>query len=100
MHGQQNIKKKSRCVLAQARKSNKISVEHTLYLFLCFVDRAPLYTIFQMKPTKSTLLIRLLISHLYMFWATMRPSSGELTVSMRHVWVAVWSSDQTATHTE
>jgi len=29
---------------------------------------------------------------LYMFQATMCPSSGELTVSMRH-WVAFWSAD-------
>jgi len=38
---------------------------------------------FLMKPTRCTLLLRF-FSPLYMFRATMCPSSGELTVSMRH----------------
>ena len=37
-----------------------------------------------MKPTRGTLLLSIFISILYMFRATMCPSSWELTVSMRH----------------
>ena len=89
---------------------------------VCFVDRAPIYNLFQMKPTGCTPLLSIFISTslhvsgnyvsiirrtycvyakpvfltlygwlsgrlfqlLYMFRATTWPSSGELTVSIRH----------------
>jgi len=51
---------------------------------LCFVDRASLYNL----VNKTNLVHNfsfMLISILYMFRATMCPSSGEITVSMRHL---------------
>ena len=69
--------------------------------------------ILQINPTRCTILLSIFISLLYMFRATMCPSSGEITVSMRHwylslcmggFWSAGWSktptSRQKATHTE
>jgi len=51
------------------------------------------------------ILLIIFISLLYMFRQSICPSSGELTVSMRHwCWSAGWNSfqpaDRTATHTE
>ena len=70
-------------------------------------------TILQINPTRCTILLSIFISLLYMFWATMCPSSGELTVSMRHwyvslcmggVWSAGWNFTPTSrpdtTHTK
>ena len=37
-----------------------------------------------MKPTWCTIFLSMLISFHYMFWATMCPSSGEITLSLRH----------------
>jgi hypothetical protein len=71
------------------------------------------YVILQTNSTRCTILLRIFISLLYMFRATMCPSSEEITVSMRHwylslcmggVWSAGWSETPTsrpdATHTE
>jgi len=41
--------------------------------------------ILQIKPTRCTIFLSMFISFLYMFRATMFPSSGETTVSMRHL---------------
>ena len=51
---------------------------------LCFVYRASLYNLFQTKPPSCTLFLVNLFQILYMFRATICPSSGELTVSIRH----------------
>jgi len=51
--------------------------------FLLFSKNKSL-SFFQMKPTKRTTLLNILFQILYMFRATMFPSSGKLTVSMRH----------------
>ena len=55
-----------------------------LYRILCYVDRASLNNLFQMKPTRCTLFLIYLFQLLYVFRATVCPLSGELTVSMRH----------------
>ena len=70
-------------------------------------------TILQINPTRRTILLSIFISLLYMFRATMCPSSGEITVSMRQwylslytgrFWSAGWNfiptSRPEATHTE
>ena len=70
-------------------------------------------TILQINPTRRTILFNLFISLLYVFRATMCPSSGEIIVYMRHwymsfcmggVWFAGWCENPTsrpdATHTE
>jgi hypothetical protein len=41
--------------------------------------------IFYIKPTWCTVFLSMFISFLYMFRATMCPSSGETTVSVRHL---------------
>ena len=55
-----------------------------MLFFTFFVYRPSLYNLFQMKPTRCTLLLSIFPSPLYMFRATMCPSSGELTVFVRH----------------
>ena len=70
-------------------------------------------TILQINPNRCTILLSIFMSLLYVFRATMCPSSGENTVSMRHwylslcmdgVWYAGWSFTPTSrrdtTHTE
>ena len=51
------------------------------YIILCFVDLRPC-TILQINPNNGTILLSIFIFLLYMFRATMCPSSGEITVSM------------------
>jgi len=62
-------------------------------------------TILQINPTRCTVLLGVFISLLCMFWTTMCPSSGEITVSMHHwylslcmggVWSASWSFTPTS----
>jgi len=61
-------------------------------------------TVLQINPTRCTILLSIFISLLYMFRATMCPSSGEITLSMRWylslcmggVWSAGWSFNQTS----
>jgi len=43
------------------------------------------YIILEMKPTWCTIFLSMFISFLYMFRATMCPSSEEITVSMQHL---------------
>jgi hypothetical protein len=50
---------------------------------LCFVDRVSLYNLVN-KTKLVDNFSYMFISILYMFRATMSPSSGEITVSMRH----------------
>ena len=70
----------------------------TLLFCLCFVDRASLYNLFQMKPTRCTLLLHIFIS-------TSLHVSGNYgahhqenllypcdTGIFHSVWVAVWSA--------
>ena len=70
-------------------------------------------TILQINPTRCTILLSIFISLLYMFRATMCPSSGEITVSMRYWYLSLcmggvcsagWSETPTSrpdtTHTE
>jgi hypothetical protein len=70
-------------------------------------------TILQINPTRCTILLSIFVYLLCMFRATTCPSSGEITVSMRHwclslcmggVWSAGWSYTPTsrpeASHTE
>jgi hypothetical protein len=70
-------------------------------------------TILQINPTRCTILLSIFISLIYMFWATMCPSSKEITVSIRHwylslcmggIWSDGWSDTPTSraytTHTE
>ena len=61
--------------------------------------------VLQINPTRCTILLCIFISLLYMFRATMCPSSGEIAVSMRHwylslcmggVWSAGWSETPTS----
>jgi hypothetical protein len=57
---------------------------HEVQIFiLCFVERASLYNL----VCKTNLLHNLfsIFINLYMFWATMCPSSGETAVFMRHL---------------
>jgi hypothetical protein len=63
--------------------------------------------ILQINPTRCTVLFSIFISFLYMFRATMCPSSGEITVSMRHWYLSLCmggsftpTSRPDATHTE
>jgi hypothetical protein len=44
-----------------------------------------MYVIFYIKPTWCTVFLSLFISFLYMFWVTMCPSSGKITVFMQHL---------------
>jgi len=37
-------------------------VNVSVYIFLCYVDRASLYNLFQIKPTRCTLLLSIFIS--------------------------------------
>ena len=46
-------------------------------MLLCFVDRASLNNLLQISPTRCTILLNIFISVLYMFQASMCPSSGE-----------------------
>jgi hypothetical protein len=70
-------------------------------------------TILQVNPNVCKILLSIFMSLLYVFRVNMYPSSGEITVSMRHwymslymggVWSAGWSFTATsrpdATHTE
>jgi len=52
--------------------------------FVCFVDRAPLYNLIN-KTNLVHNFSFMFISILYMFSGTMCPSSGEVTVSTRHL---------------
>jgi len=64
------------------------------YRILCFVDRASLYNLVNKSSLVNNFPCKF-ISTLYMFRATMCPSSGKITVSMRHpVFVSVcgWPS--------
>ena len=45
-------------------------------------------SLFKMKPTRCTLILAYLFQLLYMFRATVCPSSEELTVSMRHWYIS------------
>jgi len=70
---------------------------------LRFVDRAPLYNLFQMKPTRCALLLSIFIStslhvsgncvsiirRTYCIYATL--------VFFHYLWAVIWSADQTAT---
>ena len=49
-------------------------------IVLCFVDRAALYNLLQIEPAWCTNFLNMFIAFLYMFRATMCPSSGENTV--------------------
>ena len=73
-------------------------------LILCFVDGASLYNLFQMKPTRCTLLLSIFIS------TTLHVSINCVPIIRRTycicatmviftVWVAVWSADQYRTDT-
>ena len=62
--------------------------------FLCFVDCASLYNLVNIANLVHNFL-SMYIYFLYMFQATMCPSSGEITVSMWHfvfvtMWMTVW----------
>ena len=72
---------------------NKLVQEFTLHRLtrlkiqdriLCFVDRAFLYNIFKLSQLVAQYRLVYLFQLLYMFRTTMCPSSGELTLSMRH----------------
>jgi len=56
---------------------------------LCFEDRASLYNHLQIKPTRCTYFLVYLFSLLYVFRASICPSLGELTVSMRHWYLSL-----------
>jgi len=99
----------SKCGIASVIRFAAIDMYHSI---LCFVVLHPC-TILQIKPNRCTILFSIFISLLYMFRATMCPSSGEITVSMWRwylslcmggVWSAGWSFTTTsrpeATHTE
>ena len=58
------------------------------------------FIVLQINPTRCTILLSIFISLLYMFRTTMCPSSGEITVSMRHWHLSLcmggfWSAEQT-----
>jgi len=46
-------------------------------------------TFLQINPTVCTILLSIFISLLYMFRTTMCPSSGEITVPMRHWYLSL-----------
>ena len=89
-------------------RSRGQAAEYTAEEFYVLLTVHP-FTILQINPTRCTILLCIFISLLYMFRATMCPSSGELTVSMRHwylsicmggIWSAGWieSNQQTRCH--
>ena len=97
----------SRTVRLTDRKDSSV---HLLWVFVCLTTDRAVYlfvmfcvlltvhpcTILQINPTRCTILFSIFISLLYMFRATMCPSSGEFTVSMQHWYLSlcmggVWS---------
>ena len=60
----------------------------TYFEMLCFVDRLPCI-ILQTKPTWCTVFLSKFISFLYICRAPMCPSSGEITIFMRHLVFAI-----------
>ena len=96
--------------LAEAVYSTRsVAVPNSFLLKVCENERL----ILQINKTRCTILLGIFGSLLYMFRATMCPSPGENTVSMRHwylslcmggVWSAGWSETPTgrpdATHKE
>ena len=71
-------------------KFSIIYIIHIIILILRFVDRPSLFNLFQIKPTRCTLLLSILFQLLYMFRATVCPSSEELTVSERHWYFSLY----------
>ena len=47
--------------------------------------------VLQTNSTRCTVLVNIFISLLYMFRATMCPTSGEIIVSMRHWYLSLWN---------
>jgi hypothetical protein len=54
-------------------------------LILCFVDCASLYNLVNRTNFVHNVFLTVFIAFLYMFQATMCPSSGEITVPMQHL---------------
>jgi len=76
-------------------KLNKI--QFTIFNIFLVSPYKDILSILQINPTRCTILLSIFISLLYMFRATMCPSPGEITVSMRHWYLSlcrggVWSS--------
>ena len=72
--------------------------------FLFFIGRAFLYSLFQMKPTRCTLLLSIFISTSLHVSGNYVPIVRRIycicaTLVFFTVWVAVWSPDQTGTRT-
>jgi len=54
-------------------------------LIICFVDCEYLYNLVSRTNFVHNFFLNMFIAFLYMFQATMCPSSGEITVSMQHL---------------
>ena len=66
---------------------NGLKMKRVNYLrrILCFADRASLYNLVNKTTFVHNLFLVYIFINLYMFRATMSPSSGETTVFMRHL---------------
>ena len=101
-----------KCIRRRETELRCYDVPTHIICILCIVDLHPCI-ILQINPTRCTILLSIFIFLLYVFRATICPSSGEITVSMRRwylslrmggVWSVGWSFTPTsrpdATHTE
>jgi len=70
-----------RCTAIRGISSSTLCSADVTQMSICLVNKANLLHNF----------LSMFISFLYVFWATMCPSSGEITVSMQHlVFVTLW----------
>ena len=63
---------------------SELSTNDQIFVVLCFVDLHPCIICFKWSQLGAHYFLVYLFQLLYMFRATMCPSSGEITVSMRH----------------
>jgi hypothetical protein len=75
--GQPNI-----ILLSAARPVTKFIYTVAVFYILLTVN---LCIILQIKPNWCRIFLSMFISFFHIFWATMCPSSGKITVSMRHL---------------
>jgi hypothetical protein len=85
----------------------RCNVVITIFFFVFVLLTMHPWIILQIKPTWWVIFRSMFISFLYMFRVTIYPSSGELTVSVRHLvfvtlygWNSFHPSYQTVIHTE
>ena len=100
------------CLIVSGSLLTDMKLLESVHVFYVLLTVHPC-TVLQTNPTTCTILLSVFIYLLYMFWATTCPSSGEITVSIRHWYLSLciggvqsagWSFTPTsrpdATHTE